>query len=186
MTSRCEWATGNGLMTEYHDTEWGVASHNDRHLFEMLVLEGSQAGLSWQTILNKRVGYRRAFADFDLATVAGYGASDIERLVGDAGIVRHRGKIEATISNAGTALAIQKEFGSLDAYLWGLAGDEPRRNARTKLSEIPATTDTSESMSKALRKRGFRFVGPTTIYAFMQATGMVNDHIVTCFRYDEV
>ncbi|MCH8817934.1 MAG: DNA-3-methyladenine glycosylase I, partial [Chloroflexi bacterium] len=119
MTSRCEWATGNDLMTEYHDTEWGVASHNDRHLFEMLVLEGSQAGLSWQTILNKRVGYRRAFADFDLATVAGYGASDIERLVGDAGIVRHRGKIEATISNAGTALAIQKEFGSLDAYLWG-------------------------------------------------------------------
>lgn len=186
MTSRCEWAAGNDLMGEYHDTEWGVPSHDDRHLFEMLILEGSQAGLSWQTILNKRVGYRRAFADFDISTVAGYGESDVERLMGDAGIVRHRGKIEATIGNAGTALAIQKEFGSLDAFLWGLAGGEPARNARITLGEIPATTDVSESMSKALRKRGFRFVGPTTIYAFMQATGMVNDHVTDCFRYAEV
>lgn len=173
-------------MVEYHDTEWGVPSHDDSHLFEMLVLEGSQAGLSWQTILNKRVGYRRAFADFDIATVAGYGDSDIECLVGDAGIVRHRGKIEATISNAGTALEVQAEFGSLDAYLWRLAGGEPQPNTPTKLGDIPATTEVSESMSKALRNRGFRFVGPTTIYAFMQATGMVNDHVVTCFRYNEV
>lgn len=186
MTSRCEWALGNDPMAEYHDTEWGVPSHDDRHLFEMLILEGSQAGLSWQTILNKRVGYRRAFADFDIATVAGYGESDVERLVGDAGIVRHRGKIEATIGNAGTALAVQKEFGSLDSYLWGLAGGKPQRNDPAEIADVPATTEVSESMSKALRKRGFRFVGPTTIYAFMQATGMVNDHVVTCFRYNEV
>ena len=186
MTSRCEWAAGNDLMGEYHDTEWGVPSHDDRHLFEMLILEGSQAGLSWQTILNKRVGYRRAFADFDIPAVAGYGESDVERLMGDAGNVRHRGKIEATIGNAGTARAITQAFRSLDAYLWELAGGEPARNARTKLGEIPAITDVSESMSKALRKRGFRFVGPTTIYAFMQATGMVNDHVTDCFRYAEV
>lgn len=173
-------------MTEYHDTEWGVPSHDDRHLFEMLVLEGSQAGLSWQTILNKRVGYRRAFAEFDLNAVAAYGEPDVERLVADPGIVRHRGKIEATIANARTALEAQAEFGSLDAYLWGLAGGGPTRNARAGLGDIPATTEVSESMSKALRKRGFKFVGPTTIYAFMQATGMVNDHVVTCFRYNEV
>ncbi len=186
MTSRCEWASGNDLMVEYHDTEWGVPSHDDGHLFEMLILEGSQAGLSWQTILNKREGYRRAFADFDLATVSAYGESDVERLLNDAGIVRHRGKIEATIGNAGVALEVKAEFGSLDAYLWELAGGSPVDNARATMGDIPATTDVSAAMSNALRKRGFRFVGPTTVYAFMQSAGMVNDHLVTCSRYNEV
>ncbi|MBT3941530.1 MAG: DNA-3-methyladenine glycosylase I [Chloroflexi bacterium] len=186
MTSRCEWAEGNDLMEQYHDTEWGVPSHDDSHLFEMLVLEGSQAGLSWQTILNKREGYRRAFANFDLATISAYGESDVERLVQDPGIVRHRGKIEATIGNANTALEVQAEFGSLDSYLWGLAGGKPVKNAPATMANIEATTYASESMSKALRKRGFRFVGPTTVYAFMQSAGMVNDHVVTCFRYNEV
>jgi len=186
MTARCEWATGNDLMAEYHDTEWGVPSHDDSHLFEMLILEGSQAGLSWQTILNKREGYCRAFANFDLATISAYGESDVERLVQDAGIVRHRGKIQATIGNAITTMAVQAEFGSLDAYLWGLAGDEPVRNSPETIDDVQATTEVSISMSKALKKRGFRFVGPTTVYAFMQSAGMVNDHVVTCFRYDEV
>jgi DNA-3-methyladenine glycosylase I len=186
MTSRCDWGNGNDLMVEYHDTEWGVPSHDDSHLFEMLVLEGSQAGLSWQTILNKRAGYRRAFADFNLSTVSAYGESDVERLVQDAGIVRHRGKIEATIGNAGVAMEVQTEFGSLDAYLWGLAGGKVVKTSPSAMSEIAATTDVSEAMSKTLKKRGFRFVGPTTVYAFMQSAGMVNDHVVTCFRYDEV
>ena len=186
MTARCEWATSNDLMAEYHDTEWGVPSHDDIHLFEMLVLEGSQAGLSWQTILNKREGYRAAFANFDLATISNYGKSDVERLVKDAGIVRHKGKIEATIDNAITSLAIQAEFGSLHAYLWGLAGGQPIKNSPQTMDDVPATTKVSSSMSKALKNRGFRFVGPTTVYAFMQSTGMVNDHVVTCFRYNEV
>jgi DNA-3-methyladenine glycosylase I len=186
MTARCEWASGNDLMAEYHDTEWGVPSHDDSHLFEMLVLEGSQAGLSWQTILNKREGYRRAFANFDLTTISAYGESDVERLVHDAGIVRHRGKIEATIGNAITTLAVQAAFGSLDAYLWGLAGGEPIKNSPEAMGNVPATTEVSISMSKALKKQGFRFVGPTTVYAFMQSAGMVNDHVVTCFRYNEV
>jgi DNA-3-methyladenine glycosylase I len=186
MTARCEWATSNDLMAEYHDTEWGVPSHDDIHLFEMLVLEGSQAGLSWQTILNKREGYRAAFANFDLATISNYGKSDVERLVKDAGIVRHKGKIEATIDNAITSLAIQAEFGSLHAYLWGLAGGQPIKNSPETMDEVPATTKVSSSMSKALKNRGFRFVGPTTVYAFMQSAGMVNDHVVTCFRYNEV
>ena len=186
MTARCEWATSNDLMAEYHDTEWGVPSHDDIHLFEMLVLEGSQAGLSWQTILNKREGYRAAFANFDLATISNYGKSDVERLVKDAGIVRHKGKIEATIDNAITSLAIQAEFGSLHAYLWGLAGGQPIKNSPQTMDDVPATTKVSSSMSKALKNRGFRFVGPTTVYAFMQSAGMVNDHVVTCFRYHEV
>jgi DNA-3-methyladenine glycosylase I len=186
MTARCEWATSNDLMAEYHDTEWGVPSHDDIHLFEMLVLEGSQAGLSWQTILNKREGYRAAFANFDLATISNYGKSDVERLVKDAGIVRHKGKIEATIDNAITSLAIQAEFGSLHAYLWGLAGGQPIKNSPQTMDDVPATTKVSSSMSKALKNRGFRFVGPTTVYAFMQSAGMVNDHVVTCFRYNEV
>jgi len=186
MTSRCDWGNGNDLMVEYHDTEWGVPSHDDSQLFEMLILEGSQAGLSWQTILNKREGYRRAFANFDLATVSAYGESDVERLVQDAGIVRHRGKIEATIGNAGAALAVQAEFGSLDAYLWELTGGNPVKTSPDAMADIAATTDVSVAMSKTLKKRGFRFVGPTTVYAFMQSAGMVNDHVVTCFRYDEV
>jgi|TARA_B110000263_G_scaffold193760_1_gene171878 DNA-3-methyladenine glycosylase I len=186
MTARCEWASGNDLMTEYHDTEWGVPSHDDIHLFEMLVLEGSQAGLSWQTILNKRAGYRLAFANFDLTTISAYGESDVERLTQDAGIVRHRGKIEATIGNAITSLSVQAEFGSLDAYLWGLAGGQPIKNSPETIGDVQATTEVSSSMSKDLKKRGFRFVGPTTMYAFMQSAGMVNDHVVTCFRYNEV
>ena len=186
MTSRCDWGNGNDLMVRYHGTEWGVPSHDDSHLFEMIVLEGSQAGLSWQTILNKREGYRQAFADFDLTTVSAYDESDVERLVQDAGIVRHRGKIEATIGNASAALAVQAEFGSLDAYLWGLTGGSPVKNSPDTMGEVPASTDVSIAMSKALKKRGFRFVGPTTMYAFMQSAGMVNDHVVTCFRYNEV
>lgn len=185
MVVRCPWASDES-MTVYHDTEWGVPSHNDGHLFEMLVLEGSQAGLSWRTILNKRNGYREAFAGFDVDAVAAYGPADVERLVGNPEIVRHQGKIEAAISNARAALAAQAEFGSLDAYLWGLAGGDTRRNAWTALEQIPAVTAVSEAMSKDLRRRGFRFVGPTTCYAFMQATGMVNDHLVDCFRYGEV
>ena len=186
MTSRCEWGSGNDLIVEYHDTEWGVPSHDDGHLFEMLVLEGSQAGLSWQTILNKRKGYRRAFADFDITTISAYGEPEVKRLVQDTGIVRHRGKIEAAISNASVALAVQAEFGSLDAYLWTLGGGGPVNNSPTAMGDIPTTTDVSEAMSKALKTRGFRFVGPTTVYAFMQSTGMVNDHVVTCFRHNEV
>ncbi len=186
MTVRCEWASSNDLMGEYHDTEWGVPSHDDIHLFEMLVLEGSQAGLSWQTILNKREGYRAAFANFDLATISTYGKSDVERLTQNAGIVRHQGKIEATIGNAITSLVVQAEFGSLDAYLWGLAGGQPIKNSPETMGDVQATTEVSSSMSKALKNRGFRFVGPTTVYAFMQSTGMVNDHVVTCFRHNEV
>ena len=186
MTARCEWASGNDLMADYHDTEWGVPSHDDIHLFEMLVLEGSQAGLSWRTILNKREGYRAAFANFDLTTISAYGESDVKRLLQDAGIVRHRGKIEATIGNAITSLVVQAEFGSLDAYLWGLAGGQPIKNSPETMGDVQATTEVSSSMSKALKKQGFRFVGPTTVYAFMQSAGMVNDHVVTCFRYNEV
>ena len=173
-------------MAEYHDNEWGVPSHDDIHLFEMLVLEGSQAGLSWQTILNKRAGYRAAFANFDLTTISTYGKSDVERLAQDAGIVRHQGKIEATIGNAITSLVVQAEFGSLDTYLWGLAGGQSIKNSPATVGDVQVTTEISISMSKALKNRGFRFVGPTTVYAFMQSTGMVNDHVVTCFRYNEV
>jgi len=186
MIARCEWASKNDLMAEYHDTEWGVPSHDDIHLFEMLVLEGSQAGLSWQTILNKREGYRAAFANFDLATISTYGKSDVERLAQDARIVRHQGKIEATIHNAITSLVIQAEFGSLDTYLWSLAGGQSIKNSPETISDVQTTTEVSISMSKALKNRGFRFVGPTTVYAYMQSTGMVNDHVITCFRYNEV
>ena len=185
MVVRCPWGSDES-MTVYHDSEWGVPSHDDSHLFEMLVLEGSQAGLSWRTILNKRNGYREAFARFDVDAVAAYGPADVERLVGNPEIVRHQGKIEAAISNARAALAAQAEFGSLDGYLWGLAGGGTRGNAWTGPEQIPAVTAVSEAMSKDLRRRGFKFVGPTTCYAFMQATGMVNDHLVDCSRYGEV
>jgi DNA-3-methyladenine glycosylase I len=184
---RCAWVPeGDPLYLAYHDEEWGVPSHDERHLFELFVLEGAQAGLSWSTILRKREGYRRAFAGFDAEAVARFGPRDIERLLGDPGIVRNRAKIEAAIGNARAALAVREEPGSLDALLWSFVGAEPRQNGWRSLGEIPAETDESRAMSKELKRRGFRFVGPTICYAFMQATGLVNDHVVDCFRYREV
>jgi DNA-3-methyladenine glycosylase I len=167
------------LYVAYHDEEWGTPSHDDRHLFELLVLEGAQAGLSWSTILRKREGYRRAFAGFDAARVARFGAADVERLMADASIVRNRAKIEAAIANARATL----ELGSLGAYLWDFAGGAPRVNAWRTMAEIPAETPESRALSRELKRRGFRFVGPTICYAFMQAVGLVNDHTVDCFRY---
>ncbi len=169
-------------MRAYHDEEWGVPSHDDRHLYELLTLEGAQAGLSWSTILRKREGYRRAFAGFDAAKVARFGAKDVERLLGDPGIVRNRLKVESTLNNAARVLEVQDEFGSLDAYLWSFVDGRPIVNDFRTLSEIPAETDLSKAISKDLKRKGFRFVGPTAIYAFMQSVGMVNDHTVDCFR----
>lgn len=184
---RCEWAEGSdALMLAYHDEEWGTPSRDDRHLFEMLTLEGAQAGLSWQTILNKREGYRRAFAGFDPATVARFDAQTVERLLQDPGIVRNRAKIESTVGNAKAVLGVQRELGSLAAYLWPFVGGEPVRNRWRRLSDLPAEAPESKAMSKDLKKRGFRFVGPTTCYAFMQAVGMVQDHTMDCFRWREV
>jgi DNA-3-methyladenine glycosylase I len=181
--TRCEWATdGSELMLPYHDEEWGVPSHDDVHLFEMLTLEGAQAGLSWSTILNKREGYRRAFAGFDPAVVARFGAKDVERLLADPGIVRNRLKVESTIGNAARVLEVQESEGSLGAYLWSFVDGEPIVNRWRALSELPAETELSRTISKDLKRRGFRFVGPTSIYAFMQSVGMVDDHTVDCFR----
>jgi DNA-3-methyladenine glycosylase I len=184
---RCAWVPpGDPVYVAYHDEEWGVPSRDDRHLFEMLVLEGAQAGLSWATILRKREGYRRALAGFDVDAVARFGPADIERLLADPGIVRNRLKVESAVANANAALAVREEHGSLAAYLWSFVGGEPIRNSWTALGELPAETAESKTMSKELKRRGFRFVGPTVCYAFMQATGLVNDHVVSCFRYDEV
>jgi DNA-3-methyladenine glycosylase I len=180
---RCAWANGGPLETEYHDTEWGVPSRDDRHLFEMLILEGAQAGLSWSTILRKRESYRKAFAGFDPIKVARFDARRRAALMRDPGIVRNRQKIEAAVANARQVLAVQDEHGSLAAYLWQFVDGRPVVNAWTATGQVPAETEASRAMSKALVKRGFRFVGPTICYAFMQATGMVNDHITTCFRY---
>ena len=185
--ARCGWAIeSDPLYLAYHDEEWGVPSRDDRHLFELLVLEGAQAGLSWSTILHKREGYRRAFAGFDAERVAQFGERDVERLLGDAGIVRNRLKIASAIDNARAVLAVQEERGSLADYLWEFVGGEPIVGRFRALGEIPAETDESRAMSKDLKRRGFRFVGPTICYAFMQATGMVNDHVTTCFRYREL
>lgn len=173
-------------MVAHHDEEWGVPSHDDRHLFELLTLEGAQAGLSWNTILRKREGYRRAFAGFEPEAVARLSATDVERLLADPGIVRHRGKVESTVSNAQRVLAVQEELGSLDAYLWGFFDGKPIANAWRTLSEVPAETAESRALSKDLKRRGFRFVGPTTCYAFMQSVGIVNDHVVDCFRYAQL
>jgi DNA-3-methyladenine glycosylase I len=170
-------------MVAYHDDEWGVPSHDDRHLFELLTLEGAQAGLSWSTILRKRDGYRHAFADFDAGVVARFGPKDVERLLADPGIVRNRMKVESTIENARRVLDVQAERGSLDAYLWAFVDGEPIVNAWRTLGELPAETPLSKAISKDLKKRGFRFVGPTSVYAFMQSVGMVDDHTVVCFRY---
>jgi DNA-3-methyladenine glycosylase I len=182
--TRCEWATGGSeAMVAYHDEEWGVPSHDDVHLFEMLTLEGAQAGLSWSTILNKRQGYRRAFVGFDPASVARFGPKDVERLLADPDIVRNRLKVESTVNNAARVLEAQEELGSFDAYLWAFVDGEPIVNQWRILSELPAETDLSKSLSKDLKRRGFRFVGPTAIYAFMQTVGMVDDHTIDCFRY---
>jgi len=181
---RCQWAgTADPLMIAYHDDEWGVPSHDDRHLFEMLILEGAQAGLMWRTILHKRAGYRRAFDRFDPKKIAKYDARRVRTLLSDEGIVRNRLKVESTIGNARAFLAVQKEFETFDAYIWSFVGGKPMVNAWKALSQIPASTKESDAMSKDLKKRGFRFVGSTICYAFMQATGMVNDHAVDCFRY---
>ena len=173
-------------MLAYHDEEWGVPSHDDRHLFEMLVLEGAQAGLSWSTILNKRRGYREAFAGFDPREVARFDEARIERLLLDPGIVRNRLKVSAAVANARAVLEVQRAVGSLDAYLWSLAGGAPTVNRWTRMQQVPAETEASRAMGKDLKLRGFRFVGPTVCYAFMQATGMVNDHLSSCFRHAEI
>lgn len=184
---RCPWGIeGDPRYLRYHDEEWGVPSHDDRHLFEMLVLEGAQAGLSWATILRKREGYRRAFAGFDPAKVARFDGRRVEALLRDPGIVRNRAKVEAAIANARATLEVQQRFGSLDAYLWGFVDGRPIRNRWRSVGEIPAETAESRAMSRDLKARGFRFVGPTVCYAFMQAVGMVNDHVVGCFRHREI
>jgi DNA-3-methyladenine glycosylase I len=174
------------LMVKYHDTEWGVPLHDDRKLFEFLVLEGMQAGLSWSTVLRKRENFRAAFRNFDPRIVAKFGPGDMERLLADAGIIRNRQKLEAAIGNAASFLAIQKEFGSFDRYIWDFIGSKPIRNRFRLDIAIPATSPESDRISKDMKDRGFKFVGSTIIYAHMQATGMVNDHLVSCFRYKEI
>ncbi len=183
---RCDWGQGNDLMQAYHDEEWGVPLHDDRALFEFLILEGAQAGLSWQTVLNKRENYRKAFDRFDIAKVARYTPKRVEKLLQNAGIIRNRLKVESSISNAKALLAVRKEFGSFDAYVWQFVGGKPKTNRFKSMSQVPATTPESDAFSKDLKKRGFRFVGSTICYAFMQAVGMVNDHTTSCFRYGEV
>lgn len=183
---RCDWAGSDPLYVAYHDTEWGVPVWDDRKLFEFLVLEGAQAGLSWLTILRKREGYRRAFANFDPRRVARFDQKRVESLVVDPGIVRNRAKIEATIGNARALLAVVEEFGSFAAYQWKFVGERPIRNRFLHLSELPARTEISDALSRDLKRRGFKFVGSTIMYAHMQAIGMVNDHLTTCYRYREV
>jgi len=183
---RCGWANSSELEIEHHDKEWGVPVHNDRLLFEMLILEGAQSGLSWATILSKRAGYLKAFDNFDAKKIAKYSAKKIEKLVTNSEIVRHKLKISAAVENARRFLEVQKEFGSFDKYIWSFVQGKPKTNAWKKSSQVPTSTPASEAMSKDLKKRGFKFVGPTTCYAYMQATGMVNDHLVSCFRYSEI
>jgi len=179
---RCPWACASQLEMDYHDTEWGVPVHDDRLLFEFLILEGAQAGLSWSTVLRKRAHYRKVFDNFDAKKIARYQQSKIQKLLDDAGIIRNRLKILSAIENAKACLKIQQEFGSFDAYLWQFVGNKPRQNTWQDAAEVPAKTEASEAMSRDLKKRGFRFVGPTICYAFMQAVGMVNDHLVDCYR----
>ena len=182
--SRCKWAEGVSLdYIEYHDKEWGVPVYDDRVQFEFLILEGAQAGLSWSTILNKREGYRKAFADFDPEKVARFTDKRLEKLLQDPGIVRNRLKVQSAVTNAKAFLAVQKEFGSFSEYIWGFVGGKPIQNNFKKDSDIPATSPESDALSKDLKKRGFKFVGSTIVYAHMQATGLVNDHVTGCFRY---
>lgn len=184
--TRCEWCGSDPLYTAYHDHEWGVPLHDDRRLFEFLVLEGAQAGLSWLTILRKRDNYRKAFHGFDWERMAGYSQKDIARLLSNPGIVRNRLKIESAIRNAQAVMGVRKEYGSLDAYLWGYVDGVPLQNAWKGKADVPAKTKVSDRMSRDLKERGFTFVGSTICYAFMQAVGMVNDHTTTCFRHAEI
>jgi DNA-3-methyladenine glycosylase I len=186
MKKRCPWSGDDPLYVGYHDTEWGVPLHDDRRLFEFLVLEGAQAGLSWITILRKRAGYRKAFDSFDPQRIAGYGEAKMQSLIADPGIVRNRLKIASAVRNARVVLEIQREFGTFDAYLWRFVGGRPQQNRWQTLSEVPAETGESRALSKDLARRGCSFVGPTICYAFMQAVGMVNDHLVDCFRRAQV
>jgi len=186
MIQRCEWAAGDPLYTAYHDEEWGVPVHDDRRLFEMLVLEGAQAGLSWLTILRKRPAYRAAFDGFAIERVAGYDERQVEALLANPGIVRNRRKIEAAVRNARAVLDVQAQFGSLDAYLWQFVGGRPRQNAWRTVADLPSESPESRAMSRDMRQRGFYFVGPTICYALMQSVGMVNDHVVGCFRHRQL
>jgi DNA-3-methyladenine glycosylase I len=184
--NRCKWCGNDPLYIAYHDDEWGVPVHDDRLLFELLILEGAQAGLSWLTILKKRENYRKAFHSFDYKIIANYSEEDIERLLLNPGIVRNRLKIESVIKNARGVIKIQEEFGSFDAYLWRYVGGIPKQNKWKSIAELPVKTEIAERLSKDLKERGFNFVGPTICYAFMQAVGMVNDHTKDCFRYEEI
>jgi DNA-3-methyladenine glycosylase I len=183
---RCTWAASDALYQSYHDTEWGVPLHEDQRLFEFLILEGAQAGLSWITILRKRENYRTAFDNFDATRIAGYGANKIELLLQNAGIVRNRLKVEAAVINAQKFLEVQAEFGSFDQFIWQFVDGKPKQNKWRSLADIPVSTAESDAMSKELKRRGFKFVGPTICYAHMQATGMVNDHTMNCFRHLEL
>jgi DNA-3-methyladenine glycosylase I len=184
--TRCDWAGSDPEMVAYHDTEWGVPVHDEHTHFEFLVLEGAQAGLSWSTILKRRHGYRKAFAQFDPVKVARFTPARVEKLLLDPGIIRNRAKVESTVRNAKAFLAVQKEFGTFDAYVWGFVGGCPVVNKWRRTAQLPATSPESEALSKDLRRRGFGFVGPTVCYAHLQAAGLINDHLVTCFRYAEL
>ena len=186
MPNRCAWAGSDPLMIEYHDHEWGVPQHNDRVLFEYIILDGAQAGLSWMTILRKREGYRQAFDNYDVDRIARYDDAKITQLLQNPEIVRNRLKVNSAVTNAQAYLSVQQEFGSLDSYLWGYVGNQTLQNAWKSDSEVPAKTPEAEAMSKDLIRRGFKFVGPTICYAVMQAAGMVNDHMLDCFRYHQV
>jgi len=186
MKERCGWASQSENYIAYHDTEWGVPLHDDRALFELLILEGAQAGLSWSTILNRRDAYRKAFSNFEPRKVARFDEAKVAKLLEDAGIVRNRMKIESAVSNARSFLAVQKEFGTFDRYIWSFTGGGVIQHRFRTLKDVPPRTPESDAMSKDLRKRGFNFVGSTICYAFMQATGMVNDHLITCFRYQDL
>lgn len=186
MVKRCEWCGDDPLYVDYHDKEWGVPLHHDQQLFEFLLLEGAQAGLSWITILRKRENYRKAFDNFDPHKIIKYSDKKIEKLLQDPGIVRNKLKVNAAVINAKAFLETQKEFGTFDKYIWSFIGAKPIQNKWKTLKDIPASTEASDAMSKDLKKRGFKFVGSTICYAFMQATGMVNDHVTSCFRYKEL